>query len=111
MSYDGFHEVDMSEFAVSIERGQGLCTLSLVTCAGIAVAVAYNDEPPPGEPRPDRFLAHVDEDDGEEAAHALQEQVQEAKQRGLKNMHVVACVLNPESFRERPEEPVDEATI
>lgn len=39
------------------------------------------------------------------------QQVEEAKQRGLRNLHVVACVLNPESLRERPEEPVDEATV
>lgn len=111
MSYDGFHDVDMSEFALSTEGGQGLCTLSLVTCVGIAVVVAYNDPPRPGEPRPDKFLAHIDEDEGEEAADALQQQVGEAKRQGLKNMHVVACVLNPESLRERPEEPVDEATV
>lgn len=35
----------------------------------------------------------------------------EAKRRGLKNMHVVACAMCPESLRERPEEPVDEATV
>lgn len=39
------------------------------------------------------------------------QQVEGAKQRGVKNLHVVACVLSPESLRERPEEPVDETTV
>lgn len=111
MSYDDLHDVEMSEFAVSTEGGQGLVTQALVTCVGIAVAVAYSSEPRPGEARPDKFLAHIDEDDGEEAAGELVGQVEEAKQRGLRNLHVVVCVLNSESLRERPEEPVDEETV
>lgn len=111
MGYDDLHDVDMSEFAVSTEGGQGLVTQALVTCVGIAVAVAYASDPRPGEARPDNFLAHIDEDDGEEAADELVQQVEEAKQRGLRNMHVVVCVLSPESLRERPEEPVEEATV
>lgn len=111
MSYADLHDVDMSEFAVSTEGGQGLCTQSLLTCVGIAVTVAYASEARPGEARPDKFLAHIDEDCGEEAAAELVQQVEGAKQRGVKNLHVVACVLSPESLRERPEEPVDEATM
>lgn len=111
MSYADLHDVDMSELAVSPEGGQGLCTRALVTCVGIAVTVAYASEAHPDEARLDKFLAHIDEDDGDEAAEVLVLAVEEAKQQGLRNMHVVACVLSPESLRERPEEPVDEATV
>lgn len=111
MSYADLHDVDMSEFAVSTEGGQGLCTQALVTCVGIAVTVAYADEARSGAVRMDKFLAHIDEDDGDEAAGLLVQEVEKVKQRGLRNMHVVACVLSPESLRERPEEPVDEATV
>lgn len=31
--------------------------------------------------------------------------------RWTKNLHIVACVLSPESLRKRPEEPVDETTV
>lgn len=111
VSYSELHDVDVSEFALRNEGGQGLCTQALVTCVGIAVTVAYSSESRPAEPRPDKFLAHIDEDDGHEAAAELAQHVMEAKRRGLKNMHVVACAMCPESLRERPEEPVDEATI
>lgn len=112
MSYAELHDVDMSEFALSTEVGQGLCTLALVTSVGIAVTVAYSSESRAGEPpRPDKFLAHIDEDDGHEAAAELAQHVVEAKRRGLKNMHVVACAMCPESLRERPEEPADEAAV
>ena len=111
MNYNDLHDVDMSEFAASTEGGQGLCTQALVTCVGIAVAVVYASDSLPGEERLDKFLAHLDEDDGEEAAESLVQQVEDAKRRGLWNLHVVACVLNPESLRERPEEPVDEETM
>ncbi|KAL1852797.1 hypothetical protein Daus18300_012041 [Diaporthe australafricana] len=111
MSYDGLHDVDMSEFSFNAEGGQGLVTLALFTCVGIAVTVDYAGEARQGQPRPDKFLAHIDEEDGEEAAAALVQHVDEAKQRDIRSLHVVACVLNPESLRERPEEPVDEATM
>lgn len=61
MSYAQLHDVDMSEFALNTEGGQGLCTLALVTSVGIAVTVAYSSESRTGEPRPDKFLAHIDE--------------------------------------------------
>ncbi|KAI3390281.1 hypothetical protein diail_10602, partial [Diaporthe ilicicola] len=111
MSYAELHDVDMSEFAFSTEGGQGLVTQALLTCVGIAVTVEYAGEPGQGQPRPDKLLAHIDEEDGQEAIRALMQHVDEAKQRGIRSLHVVACVLNPETLRERPEEPVDEATV
>lgn len=111
MSYTSLHDVDMSEFAVGTEGGRGLVTQALVTCVGIAVTVTYTGDPLSGEARPDKFLAHIDEDDDEEASWELVQQVEEAKAQKLRNLHVVVCVLNPESLRERPEEPVDAETV
>lgn len=48
----------------------------------------------------DKFLAHLDQDDSQEGVEVLKQQVGKAKLRGLRDLHVVACVLNIESFRE-----------
>lgn len=93
----------MDQARADDEDGDGLYTLGLAVCIGIAVVGSYHSSnaAEPGEIRMNKFLAHLaDGPQMERNWMRLKNLVESAKHRGLGALRVRVSIVDPESLRE-----------
>jgi hypothetical protein len=93
-------ETHMDEARQDQEGGRGLYTLGLACCIGIGVCGTYTQEAEPGEIRYDAFLAHLaDGPRMEKTWQSLRRKVDLAKEKGLGDLRMQVCVVDPPTLR------------
>lgn len=94
-------EVRPDEALADQEFGSGLRTGPLLGGMAIGVVFSFEGSPKAGQPRFDKFLAHLTEGHMKENFERLQEQVEEAKRRHrVKSIEVWLCYRDPASLRD-----------
>lgn len=81
------------------EYGPGLHTGPLSGGMAIGVVLSFAESPSAGQPRFDKFLAHLKEGHMKETFESLQQQVEEAKRRHrVKKAEVWLCYRDPSTL-------------
>lgn len=97
-------EVGHDEALADREFGPGLRTGPLLGGIAVGVVLSFADSPRAGQPRCDKFLAHIMEGHMKETFEYLQEQVEEAKRRHrVKRTEVWLCYRDSSSLRDDKE--------
>lgn len=94
-------EVMMDQARADVEGGDGLCTLGLAVCIGVAIVGEYPYDAEAGETRHDKFLAHLADGPMMEVTFgSLKRQVESAKRNGLGRLRVKMSIVSSETLPE-----------
>ncbi|KAG6367162.1 hypothetical protein INS49_001346 [Diaporthe citri] len=97
-------EVGRDEVLADREFGPGLRTGPLLGGIAVGIVLSFEDPPRAGQPRCDKFLAHLMEGHMKETFEYLQEQVEEAKRKHrVKKTEVWLCYRDVSSLRDDKE--------
>ncbi|KAJ0123494.1 hypothetical protein J7T55_011959 [Diaporthe amygdali] len=92
-------EVRPDEALADQEFGSGLRTGPLLGGMAVGIVLSFEGSPKAGQPRSDKFLAHLTEGHMKETFESLQEQVEEARRRHhVRSIEVWLCYRNPASL-------------